>query len=275
MPCLTGQFAYKIENSDKAPGEVWTDDVQTLPADVNGVYYIQVGSDWDPKDPSATWTLNVYYGGLGGTLVTSFSQSYGDSSFSTSFVYDGPTNGDLTIEVTGQGIANLFYKGDCTALPTPSDPTPIFEETCFDVMPVCKCPTFLRWLDSAGGWRYWLFQYKKKTTLEASRGPVQDIYEPLLSARDTVQQIVSSEANELISLNAKFLDAWQFEYLKSIAYAPQVFLLTNPDDWQTDGAEWRGVLVDGEQFVKDCDAGKQEAELIIRLPSINTVKHSV
>ena len=275
MSCLTGSFGNRINNSDLLPGQAWAPEVLTLPADINGTYFLQVGSDWDPKDPAANWTLNVYSGGLGGTLVSNIYQEYGFSSFSTSFAYDGPTNGPLTVEVTGNGIANMFYKGDCLDLPNASDPTPIFEQTCFEVLPVCKCPTFLRWLNPSGGWQYWTFQYLKKTTLSAERGAVQSIYEPLLSQREVIKQILTSSAEDVINLKAKGLKKWHFDYLKSIAYAPHVLLLKNPETWQTEGAQWQGVLIDGEQFVKDCDAGRLESTISIRIPEVNTVKNTV
>ena len=154
------------------------------------------------------------------------------------------------------------------------DPLPVFSEVCIEEQKVCKCPTFLRWSNVTGGERFWLFQHNNIKTLQRS---AQDSYRPYeldLSAREVARAILGVDAEMRHRVFAQNVAKKWHDWFKSLGTAPQVWLLTNPDTWQSEGAKWRGVIVQSIDFPEECQHDTFDVRLAFTLPEINPVTRS-
>ena len=131
-------------------------------------------------------------------------------------------------------------------------------------------PICLRWLNSLGGFDTWVFGRRQIKTLEVSDSVFVKQYQPDLTAGNPMQNI-SKRAFKSIILGVDNLDKSYSDGLFELAKSPFVQMLTNPDTWENDGAEFMQVHVKDDSFeVEDTSVEQFSCEFEILLPEINT-----
>jgi len=151
------------------------------------------------------------------------------------------------------------------------DPLPVFSEICIEEQKVCKCPTFLRWYNTTGGERFWLFQHNNIQSVQ--RSP-QDSYRPYeldLSAREVARAILGVDAEVRHRVFARNVPKKWHDWFKSLDTSPQVYLLTNPGEAVP---EWRGIVVQSIDYPEECQHDTFDVRLVFTVPEINTVTRS-
>ena len=131
-------------------------------------------------------------------------------------------------------------------------------------------PVFLTWLNKFGVWQVWLFSRTQiiefVTGNETSfENPVNDI-----EIAESFVEVLTLQAGKGMLLGADNLDRNDIEYVKTILFNPRVQLLTNPEDWQTEGAKWITVRPGRGSFPL-IETGEPRADISMEIifPRIN------
>lgn len=141
-----------------------------------------------------------------------------------------------------------------------------------------KCddfPVYLKWLNTLGGWSYWLFGFDHENSLLIDNGVTfeKDISD-LATATERLEYL-SKRAFPRLSIGATDISASNITGLQGIMYSTKVLMLTNPDTWLTDGPEstplpkWKTVLVRPGTFsIGTARSGTVDVELVLDLPEL-------
>lgn len=126
-----------------------------------------------------------------------------------------------------------------------------------------KVPIYLCWLNTLGGWDYWLFDASQKS--EISAGNIKT-FEKFVDDFENAQGFVetlSKEAQVKITLGDNGLSIDDFHGIKGILYSPKVLMLTvqYPIKWHT-------VILDSKSFSYETDQSSTDIEFSIILPNI-------
>jgi hypothetical protein len=94
---------------------------------------------------------------------------------------------------------------------------------------VDDCGVYIKWLNSCGGYSYWLFNKDTKTTFNAkSKGTISTNDGELSFASD--ENNIGTEATEKIQVTTQNLDSDYLKYVSDIATSPAVYLYMKPKD---------------------------------------------
>jgi hypothetical protein len=109
-------------------------------------------------------------------------------------------------------------------------------------------PVFLSWINSFGGFNYWLFQRNQIKNVETGE---EVIFEPAqmdLETSDSFEEVLSLSSREVWVLGVQNIDKNDVELIKGMLQSPRVQWLMNPDTWQAEGAKWVTVKVQRGSF---------------------------
>jgi len=112
-----------------------------------------------------------------------------------------------------------------------------------DVIDPCiNDPIYLTWLNSVGGYDYWLFfnSNSKKTATSIDSEYSRNVVD--LETDTGNIDITGKSIKDRIDFGA-LVPANKMDGITSLFESPKVMLLTNPDDWISDGAKWQRVII--------------------------------
>ncbi|RCH53940.1 hypothetical protein DJ568_15485 [Mucilaginibacter hurinus] len=127
-----------------------------------------------------------------------------------------------------------------------------------------KNPVYLCWLNTLGGWDYWLFDSSQKVDIGISDVKTFDKYIEDYERADVLTETVSKTARTKITLGANSVLISEIEALKGIMYSPKVLLLTGQGP-----VKWMTVQVDSGSFDYETKHNVADIELSIMLPVLN------
>jgi len=138
-----------------------------------------------------------------------------------------------------------------------------FNQDCHDH------PIYLTWLNGVGGYDYWLFskQHTKKikTKITNSYSINIDDLENSIGSVD----ITGKKAIPTIQIGA-LIEAADMDGIESLYTSSKVLMLTNPDTWEVEGAEWVRVIVKtGSLLVLNTKSERLTIKMNLDLPYIN------
>lgn len=107
---------------------------------------------------------------------------------------------------------------------------------------------YLRWLNSKGGYSYWLFERKYSKGLKTKNSGSIKPFNSDLFNKSRIISLLSKQASEQIVCGADNLTDDDISGLKELLTSPRVDLLINPNTWAIDGAKWQEVIVDDGSF---------------------------
>lgn len=137
-------------------------------------------------------------------------------------------------------------------------------------------PVYLKWINTLGGWSYWLFAFDQQKSINVGDAVTFERNITELSTADNKLQYLSKRAFPKIVCGANDVSAANFAGLKGLLYSPVVMMLTNPDTWETDGEgdtplpKWQTVLVQPGSFnLETTRGGFADVEITLQLSEIN------
>lgn len=127
-------------------------------------------------------------------------------------------------------------------------------------------PVFLCWLNTLGGFDYWLFnkfqEQNLKTSFESSFSSNVSDLETALG----VANITGKSSGENIEVGSS-IALEDIDGIKSLYESTSVFMLTNPTTWTTDGCKWKRVIVQtGSLMVFKTNKSFYDIKLTLVLP---------
>jgi len=137
----------------------------------------------------------------------------------------------------------------------------------------CKdFPIFLTWLNSLGGYSYWLF-FKSHT--ESIKTKSENSY--IVNIQDLENAISTNDITGKSSIPSlaigAVIDAEDMDGIQSLFQSPKVLQLMNPETWQTEGLKYRRVIVNaGSLIILKTKIERLEVKFTLELPFINTQK---
>lgn len=137
----------------------------------------------------------------------------------------------------------------------------------------CKdFPLYLTWLNSKGGYSYWLF-FKSHSEITSTR--IENQYLKNVTDLETsIGQIDSTGkiSSPKIDFGAR-VSQEDMQNINSLYNSPKVLLLSNPETWEVDGPKWLRVQIkQGSLLTLKTGIEFQEVNMSMLLPLINTQK---
>jgi hypothetical protein len=141
---------------------------------------------------------------------------------------------------------------------------------CKPIYEICKNPVWLKWLNTKGGYDYWLFEQRQYITPQAkSLGEFSRYYDDI-STQDNTSELLGKEAGDSMQIGCSGVDYNDWLGLKTLFNSKNVQMLINPDTWIDDGAKWMTVIVEpGKMPTIRNDKTMHFVEMILQLPKIN------
>ena len=135
----------------------------------------------------------------------------------------------------------------------------------------CKAnPIYLTWLNTLGGYDYWLFDKQHSISVNTKSDSkysynVDDL-ENAIGTNDITGKLVANQ----IKLGAR-VKAEDMDGMESLYTSSKVMRLMNPETWEVDGAKWQRVIVKtGSLLVLNTNTNFLDVKLTIELA--NTFK---
>lgn len=131
-------------------------------------------------------------------------------------------------------------------------------------------PVYLKWLNTSGGFSQWLFGKMQTDIIQTS---VDGEY--VTNIDDDLENSIGGD--EYISKNAQpqlvigaNVPVEKMDGMKGLLMSPKVLMLSNPDDWQTDGPKWIRVRIQtGSFIVLKSNETRNVVEMVLLLPKLN------
>lgn len=163
---------------------------------------------------------------LGGTGTLEYSLTDLSGSYQTSNVFTGLAPGNYTVYIREQATPTCKATGQFTINPAAGSPPPerVSEVKTVKVKHDCFVhPIYLCWLNSLGGWDYWLFEYDHINTLKVSGG--EDIQRPIreISTQEIIRETINRTSNKAITVGAENLEKQEFIAISEILDSRQVY----------------------------------------------------
>ncbi|RKD19007.1 hypothetical protein BCY91_14110 [Pelobium manganitolerans] len=163
---------------------------------------------------------------------------------------------DLLNNTAFKSVALGYYEGDEFNTVTESKKVKINNDCR-------KFPVYLCWVNTLGGWDYWLFESTQKIDLTTANVKTYDVYnEDLLKASATTETI-SKEAFEKITLGA-VAEKDEFVHIRNVIMSPKVLLLIG----QTP-VKWVTVQIEQTSLSYQSKDEQIEFDFSILLPALN------
>jgi hypothetical protein len=123
--------------------------------------------------------------------------------------------------------------------------------------------TYIKWLNTFGGWDYWLFSNKHGVkTKSSSVGSVNVDFDDIINL-ESINASLGKTVEETHELNASFLSSYEFNKLVRLGFSPKVYLWT--------GSKFAEVeLLDNNSFIANRRLGS--LDFSIRLTERQTQK---
>ncbi len=119
----------------------------------------------------------------------------------------------------------------------------------FEVDIVDECGIYLKWLNSEGGWSYYLFNKYYKIPMSAkSQGKINKYLDTMIGAIGN-QTNIGQNLTTGIKINQRFLSKDEYIQLIEIASSPMVYLYNEAKGTQATSESWLEVIV--EDFKDD------------------------
>ena len=103
-------------------------------------------------------------------------------------------------------------------------------------------PIYLCWINTLGGFDYWLFNKFQEQNLKTK---IENSFSSNISDLETalgISNITGKSSGETIDVVSS-ISIDDIDGIKSLYESTSVFMLTNPTTWTTDGAKWKRVIV--------------------------------
>lgn len=103
-------------------------------------------------------------------------------------------------------------------------------------------PVYLCWLNTLGGFNYWLFNKFQEQNLKTS---IENSFSSNVSELETalgIANITGKSSGETIEIGSS-ISIDDMDGIKSLYESTSVFMLANPLTWETDGVKWKRVIV--------------------------------
>jgi hypothetical protein len=137
-------------------------------------------------------------------------------------------------------------------------------------------PIYLKWINTLGGWSYWLFAFDQQKSINIGDAVTYENNITELSTADAKLEYLSKRAFPKIVCGANNVSTANLAGLKGLLYSPKVMMLTNPDTWETDGAgatplpKFQTVLVQPGSFnLETTRRGVADVEITLQVVEIN------
>jgi len=137
----------------------------------------------------------------------------------------------------------------------------------------CKdFPVYLCWINSLGGYDYWLFfKSHEESTKTKSQTPYLINIDDLETATAT-NDIIGKQAVHTFKIGARMKQE-DMDGITGLYESPKAMLLMNPETWQDDGPVWQRVIVKtGSLLVLKTGTAFLDVKLQIQMPFVNTQK---
>lgn len=172
----------------------------------------------------------------------------------------------LTVDTVGINGDSVDYYIDNDGVEVTERKRMFIDNECKDF------PIYLTWINSVGGYDYWLFFKTNKEKLTTK------LENPYLKNVDDLEtdlgniEITGKTNSPQIDFGAR-VRAESMDGMASLFASPKVLWLTNPDTWQTDGPKWRRVIIKNGSLPKE-ESRKafMEVKMSMLLPIRNTQK---
>jgi hypothetical protein len=143
----------------------------------------------------------------------------------------------------------------------------------------CKdFPIYLTWLNSLGGYSYWLFfkEHQEKTKTASENKYIKSIAD--LENAISTNDITGKAAANTILIGGR-MKAEDMDGIEGLYQSPKVLRLMNPETWETDSPTgtpapiWQRVIIKpGSLTVLKTGVDFLEVKITLELPFINTQK---
>jgi len=136
---------------------------------------------------------------------------------------------------------------------------------CAGRVPVC-----IKWMGQSGAWNHYVFASNQLESLATAtpEGVFKQFITDLATAH-TDSSFLSVDSVPELSLGASGIPSNDIDGLKSMLSSAKGMMLTNPDDWTTDGDEYTGVKVKPGRFsLRKTKSTTGDIDLTISLPEI-------
>ena len=143
----------------------------------------------------------------------------------------------------------------------------------------CKdFPIYLTWLNSLGGYSYWLFfkEHTEKTKTASENKYIKSIDD--LENAIATDDITGKSADHTILIGGR-MKAEDMDGITGLYESPKVLRLMNPETWETDGVggtpapKWQRVIIKpGSLTILKTGIEYLEVKMNLELPFINTQK---
>ncbi len=161
-------------------------------------------------------------------------------------------------------LANTFYKDVQLLYQDEEGDHAITETKKIIVNNDCRVnPIYLAWVNTLGGWDYWLFEKTQKVNLGTGNIKTSDVYVEDLTKATGTTETVSKQAADKVTLGAT-VDIETFNAVRGVIYSPKVLKLVNQDP-----VKWVTVQVEQTSVSYETKDSTADIEFSIILPEIN------
>ena len=113
----------------------------------------------------------------------------------------------------------------------------------------CKdYPIYLTWLNSLGGYSYWLFFKNHTETTNTKFNSSYDINISDLETAVATNDAIGKDAVPSIEVGAR-VKAEDMDGITGLFESPKVMMLANPETWAVDGPVWKRVILKAGSMV--------------------------
>lgn len=185
----------------------------------------------------------------------------------------------LTIDVSKKPFVNRLSIDTLTPLGSFADyriidnAIEVTEVLRLNVLDSClDHPIYLCWLNSIGGYDYWLFD---RINTEKTSTRIDNMYTKNIIDLETSKgniDITGKSNKRQVDFGA-YVKEESMDGLVSLFESPKVMLLKNPNEWETDGANWQRIIIKpGSLIVSESKKAFFNIKMSMLLPTINTQK---
>lgn len=101
-------------------------------------------------------------------------------------------------------------------------------------------PVYLKWLNSLGGWSYWLFGFDQQKSISVGDAVMMQRVVEELSTADSLLETISKSAVPKLVAGANAVSAENIRGLRELFTSPKVYCLMNPNTWASGGEDEDG-----------------------------------
>ncbi len=130
--------------------------------------------------------------------------------------------------------------------------------------PVCLC-----WLNSLGGYSFWVFSAEHSITTSTSINSLYKNNVPDLETAIGTENIIGKDVLNTLNIGSRVLDE-DMDGMQGLYTSTAVYRLTNNDSWSVDGAKWQRVIIKkGSLLTLKTDTTYKDVRMSLMLPLSN------